>query len=142
MPARRSHEPLPPKADNLHRLAKRLINIHGDRYGRCRTGVLDVRHSEEHGTQIDLLDDNGTWVHKTVFKYERDWDYEQNHAVNREFNQLGIAMKGAAKYWSMTVFEPDLADEVASRMQQALVLDELARVLGGDDPADGDDRNT
>lgn len=135
MAPRRPHEPLPPKADEIHRLAKRLVNIHGDQTGTVQTGRLSVYHTEHAGTTVKMLPDPRDWRGDVVFAYERDYDAEQK-AVNNEFMQLGIPMKGSTQYWSMTEFNAELADEAISLMQQALVLDELSRVLGGDDDAE------
>lgn len=135
MPPRRSHEPLPPKADEIWRTAKRLINVHGDHGGNYRNGRLSVSYTEARGTQVLLHDTAKTWEGQIVFKYERDHEAERT-SVSREFMSLGIPMKGGAKYWSLTEFKPDLADEVLSIMHQALVLDDLARVLGEVDDAE------
>lgn len=135
MPPRRSHEPLPPKADEIWRTAKRLINIHGDQYGSYRNGRLSVSHTEHGGTTVSLHHNAEGWQHDIVFRYERDHQAEQD-SVSREFMTLGIPMKGGAKYWSLTTFKPELADETLSLMHQALVLDDLARVLGEGDDAE------
>lgn len=136
MPPRRPHEPLPPKADEIYRLAKRVISIYGDQYGHYRAGRLSVRSDSRIGVIVNLHHNANTWDHVTVFRYERDWAYEQKQAVNHEFMRLGIPMKGGAQYWSLTEFDSDQADEVIRIMNQVLVLEELSRVLDGDADAE------
>jgi hypothetical protein len=130
---RRPNKPTDPRQDEIHRLAKRVVNIHGDQWGNFSNGALIIRYTEANGVYVAVP--TGSWENSVVYHWERDLDREKK-ALNREFEQLGIGMKGGAKYYTVTTYESEHADRVITLMNQLLVLDELSRVLEEDDAED------
>ena len=103
------------KQHKIQTLAERLCrsrNVHSTQFNE-----MTVTHSDW-STSVDI---DGT----TVYRRQRDQKREQK-SMNREMSQFNVGLKGTAKYYTVDIWELDMADKAIELLEGSLVLELLA----------------